>query len=598
MFTRTLPQKVRIVTVISAVIQLAFVVRIIFLYQTLHGELDRSARTVELSGSMSAIANLWSAAGAVFPGSVAAPRVAAARLSEFVRLLEREFSKVLSPLPEDKRERDTVAAIQGNLHSAQHLLDQIELGDTADEPLLDSLQEVAANVEVGTARSRQLMKEFAEEQSVHQERADQLSWSLNCTLCLLIAANVEMAVLAAYLFVSGIAVKVQVLTQNLKRIASGVPLNLPISGDDELADLDRTIRRMSVSLAEAERKERAVIDNARDLIFSLNENLLFESMNPAAQLILNRNPESLLGRSLMDLVLPDYREPVLLGFRTTAASARTQRFECRFSAENGAQIDILLSAYWSEVDGIFSCTGHDLTEVRSLERMKRQFVAMISHDLRTPLSSVLSMLTAIEDGVYKARSEKGAERLQSAIENVDRMLALTDDLLEMATFEGASLSVEVRAVAVSSVINQAVASVRTFAEHRGVALSADIGECSISADPGRLVQVLVNLLSNAVKFSPFGGTVSVSSRPSSGRVRIEIADSGPGISPEDQSVIFEPYRQSVQSHSNRHREGTGLGLTICKLIVEAHGGAIGVTSAQNKGSTFWVEIPLERSELE
>jgi PAS domain S-box-containing protein len=313
--------------------------------------------------------------------------------------------------------------------------------------------------------------------------------------------------------------------------------------------------------------------------------------NPAAQELLGYPPEELIGRLFLDLVLDKDRQRASLLFQVVSSSDQKSTIECQMVCKNSDIKDMLISMNWSAADHSYFCVIHDVTEYRQMQRLKRQFVAMITHDLRSPLGSVLGTLALIAKQYYSMDSEQGSTRVVEAIQSVDRMLVLISELLECSKFEAASLKLNLEKVNVSSIIQESIGSVRGYADQQNITLSSETTDDAwINVDRPQLVRVLVNLLANAIKFSAVGSGVEIRSSKELTSVRIEVLDRGRGISLEDQQTIFEPYKQVGQSANNL--KGTGLGLTICKSIIEAHGGIIGVESAVQRGSIFWIVIPI------
>jgi signal transduction histidine kinase len=177
-------------------------------------------------------------------------------------------------------------------------------------------------------------------------------------------------------------------------------------------------------------------------------------------------------------------------------------------------------------------------------------------------------------------------------QNIERLIVLLNDLFDLEKLESGTIDIAPSEVSLASILARSIDSVSMFAEKHKVKLATSDVEMIVYADGNRLVQVLVNLLSNAIKFSPQNGAVSLVVSSLDGELEIGVKDQGPGIPPAQADAIFEAYRQ-VEGQDIK-KGGTGLGLTICKSIIEAHGGRIGVTSEVGKGSVFWFKIPLMR----
>ena len=234
---------------------------------------------------------------------------------------------------------------------------------------------------------------------------------------------------------------------------------------------------------------------------------------------------------------------------------------------------------------------HDMARsMKELEETKQQFLAMVSHDLRSPLTSLGLFLEMVSDGTYGQLSESGMKRTAVAERSVTRLIALINDLLDFEKLQSGQFNLEKKSFALAPVVARSLDAVSSLADQSKVKLQSDPIDFEAYADDDRVIQILVNLISNAVKFSPEGGTVTVSATRSDSGVELRVADQGRGIPADFQSTIFEKFKQ-VKKTDATEKGGTGLGLAICKAIVEAHGGKIGVESEEGKGATFWFSLP-------
>lgn len=239
---------------------------------------------------------------------------------------------------------------------------------------------------------------------------------------------------------------------------------------------------------------------------------------------------------------------------------------------------------------------HRMTqELKELEEVKAQFVAMVSHDLRTPLTSVKGFLELLAGGVYGDLNETGEHRAGLAQRNITRLIGLINDLLDYEKLQSGKFNLDCREIDVASPINRSIDALRFFAEKENVGLETEDLKLKAYADEERLVQVLVNLISNSVKFSPKGAKVTVTAVTKENFVEFNVIDQGRGVPKELQEAIFERFKQ-VKTTDATEKGGTGLGLPICKALVECHGGRIGVESEEGQGSRFWFTIPVNKPE--
>ena len=229
-------------------------------------------------------------------------------------------------------------------------------------------------------------------------------------------------------------------------------------------------------------------------------------------------------------------------------------------------------------------------QLREADRLKDEFVALISHDLRTPLTSIMGYLELAMDD--ETVGEEPRTYLGIVQRNSDRLLRLVNDLLFVARLEAGELDLHPGELDLGDIVRQSVDEARPRAAAKGVSLGCEVQSVPpVTGDRGRMFQLLDNLTSNAIKFTPDGGRVDVRLLARGARARLEIADTGIGIPPDEQARLFERFFRATTA-TDRHIPGTGLGLYIASAIAEAHGGGIEVESEPGRGTTFCVELPL------
>ena len=241
----------------------------------------------------------------------------------------------------------------------------------------------------------------------------------------------------------------------------------------------------------------------------------------------------------------------------------------------------------AELDVVFHQMADKLNEVAQL---KKDFAAMISHDLRTPLSSLQNLLALLSRKAYGELNETGMQRVSTAEKDITRLINLINELLDLEKMEAGKLQLQVAPTDLDELIVRSIGAVDGVAARRNVHVKYSDTPAVVSAEADRVVQVLVNLLSNAIKYSPENGVVKVKVEEGGGFAKVTISDRGQGIPPDAQQAIFERFKQAKADDA---KKGTGLGLPIAKAFIEAHGGQIGVTSMLGEGSTFWLTLPLD-----
>jgi len=246
----------------------------------------------------------------------------------------------------------------------------------------------------------------------------------------------------------------------------------------------------------------------------------------------------------------------------------------------------------AHLDDVFHNMAEALAEAA---RRKAELVSMVSHDLRTPLTSVQASLTLLSEGVLGTLPARAVKEITNAENNATRLINLINDLLDIEKMEAGQLAIDCQMTEVYPLFERSYESVKAFADKTSVNIRMVDSDIRIYADGDRIIQVLVNLLSNAIKFSPADSTVTLKAvEVENNLVELRVVDQGRGIPESFLSSMFQRFQQVDKIGDAKKKKGTGLGLAICKSLVELHGGEIGVRSVEGQGSTFWFRIPAEK----
>lgn len=236
-------------------------------------------------------------------------------------------------------------------------------------------------------------------------------------------------------------------------------------------------------------------------------------------------------------------------------------------------------------------------ELKKLDQLKSDFIASVSHDIRTPLNSMQESIALILDGVVDVQQEKGKRVLEIAKRSIGRLTTMINDLLDFSKLEAGKMRLHIEPSNIQILIDEVIGSINSLAEKKKIKLTFEsLPEFpKVPCDPERMIQVLTNLVGNAIKFTPEKGTVSIRlEQTPNDRAQITVADSGIGVAKEDLSRIFDRFEQ-VKSANSKENKGTGLGLSICQELIKLHNGDIWAESELGKGSRFIISLPIHQN---
>jgi two-component system phosphate regulon sensor histidine kinase PhoR len=371
--------------------------------------------------------------------------------------------------------------------------------------------------------------------------------------------------------------------------------------DDELSDRLRRLRRRAedaeFQLAQRLRDVAYLADLVGVGIVRLDDDLRVEVANTAAHVFLRREPGSMLGRTAIE-ALGDHRvEAIAAGAREAGwASA-----EVNLADESGSDprpgATLVVRARRSPILGVWLVL-EDVAELRRLQRIRAEFIDNLSHELRTPITTIGLLVESL------GRDAEGADaagapvppRMRDRIGKLEvetgTIAQMVAELLDLARIESGGRQLHLDDVDLGRIATESAERLRPFAERQGVAIRTDVPEGlpPVRGEAARLAQVFANLLHNAIKFSPAGTEVRVGVRREGRMLEGWVADDGPGVGPADQARIFERFYKADRTRTAGG--GTGLGLAIARHIVEGHGGEIRVESEEGRGASFAFTIPI------
>jgi PAS domain S-box-containing protein len=381
------------------------------------------------------------------------------------------------------------------------------------------------------------------------------------------------------------------------------------------------LRNAAIGLEESEKRYRLLAENIEDFIWTVDAELRFTYLSPSVARLLGRRPEELLGKSALELLTEDSREPMAAAMTSRLADRaedvlRFERVEVKNLCKDGSSV-------WTEVlvrrlpeepgqpPGLIAVSRNVHARKRMEEslrsakeeaelanRAKDTFLANMSHEIRTPLNGIIGMLQLLQ---LKNKDDEQAERIKLARLSAKRLLRLLNDILDISRIDAGKLPLVFAPFHPADLLAEAMDLFSQNAEAKGVTLFREIdGNVpeTLVGDQARILQILFNLIGNAVKFTPSGGAVNLSvAMPKHGdpvkpRLLFVVADTGRGVSDEELPRLFRPFSQADSSYTKEY-QGAGLGLAITRRLVSLMGGSICMDSTRGEGTSIYFTIRVE-----
>jgi PAS domain S-box-containing protein len=343
---------------------------------------------------------------------------------------------------------------------------------------------------------------------------------------------------------------------------------------------------------EAEERRR-IFETSLDLILVVDRRGTFLRVSPSSMTILGYEPAEMAGHNAIEFLYPDDLDAIRPEMRRARHHGHLIRnFATRYLHKNGRIVSLAWSGVWSEPEQCYYFIGRDVTEQKRLERMKDEFIATASHELRTPITAIWGPLRLLSGGAGGELPDTAKRLIALAHANSDRLARLVNDILDVEKIESGRMSFDFQQINARSLVERAIEANRPLAEKHNVKvrLKTKAVACEVRTDPDRLAQAIANLLSNAVKFSPPGAEVMVSVETRHDHVWVAVRDHGPGIPDEFRPHLFEKFAQ-VDATDARQKGGVGLGLSIVKATMMRLGGDVGYEAAPSGGAIFHVDVP-------
>jgi signal transduction histidine kinase len=348
-------------------------------------------------------------------------------------------------------------------------------------------------------------------------------------------------------------------------------------------------------LAKLKEAQNLIADYPGEVVCTFDESLEFHAVSPSSNHVLNLHHSEMMGHSIGEFIQDASVQSIKAQFEQERKKAVAFTFSAQIIGRRERLTDTEWKIEWSNSQSLYFATISDVTVQRELQRTRDEFIAVVSHDLRSPITNVQWTLKLIQNGTYGQLNDTGLARVSSANYTIEFLLLLVSDIIDLYKFDTTGPALSFASTDCRKLVLDSIETIGAVANARAITFDHRLVESvNATVDPVRMTRVLINLLSNAVKFSPKNSVITVAASISSSSLVISIADQGPGIAAESRSKLFSRFGH-IDAESTR-KDGSGLGLYASKAIVEAHGGSLSFEPVDPTGSKFVVELPLEQGE--
>jgi PAS domain S-box-containing protein len=604
-----LSHKGLILVAIPLIFELGFVATLYQMLNETEKEVQREARARAISKELNKLHSLMTQQAAGISGYGLIGTFSMAKryqhASDLIPEVFRELKRLVAGNAEEEKKVDDLEIfLSGALKDFRSVKQMIDSGEQASarsylNSMRSKLPMLASKFDTLAVEERKIEDLSPKLQAESREKTKQLLWAG-------VLLNIIIAVSLAVYFNRGTARRLNVLMDNTYRLASGMPLNPPLPGGDEIAHLDKVFNQMALALKDAaekehaametlqqsERRVRTIVETMPTGLVIINKEGTVESINPATEKMFHYDISALSGKPVQQLFPKAAASGVedLLQMLLTKGKGHILELEAAKADGETFPVELSVNEFEAFEGARYMLVILDISERREVERIKQEFVSMVSHELRSPLTSVQGFLSMLAEDIYGGLNDQGKKSVSLAERSVTRLIKLINDLLDIDKLEAGRLRMSFKHSSMDQVVERAFDSVHNLAQIEKIELEKTGASAQLIADPDRLVQVLVNLLSNAIKYSPSKSKITVDITTTTTFTEVKVIDRGAGIPAKYHQSIFERFEQ-VNTPDRAQKGGSGLGLAICKAIVEQHGGQMGLTSEEGKGSTFWFKLP-------
>ncbi|MDP3142990.1 MAG: ATP-binding protein [Candidatus Omnitrophota bacterium] len=398
------------------------------------------------------------------------------------------------------------------------------------------------------------------------------------------------------MFIVSAKKRIQTIISELDAISeNNLERQLSVYPDDAFGKLSRAINRLThdlmgkISRLEKENNQAlAILNSMVEGVIAVNKDARILSINPTVENIFGITKSEAEGVFFLE-VIRNHDIFAVIDEVLKSGKFMSRELNIVLPVQKIFQVNASPIFENNVVNGCLAVL-HDITEIRRLETIRRDFVANVSHELKTPLTSIKGFVETLIEGALEDKGNAG-HFLRIIQDHTDRLNSLISDLLELSYLESRELKLELETIKLRNLVDEVLLGFKSQLKKKAIEVKNDLPlDLSVEVDKEKIEQVFTNLVDNAIKFNKEKGFIRIQSQVSDGKLKITIEDSGIGIPAKDIPRIFERFYR-VDKARSRELGGTGLGLSIVKHIIESHGGQAGVESTEGIGSTFWFILP-------
>ena len=363
--------------------------------------------------------------------------------------------------------------------------------------------------------------------------------------------------------------------------------------DKKITELEDRLAVLSATISVLEKQNnnmQAILASMVEGVIAVDKDARITSINPSVEAIFGVNKEGVIGRLFLECIRNnDLAEVVSVVLEEKAAVSK--ELNLSWPVQKVFQLNATPILENGRISGCLLVI-HDITEIRKLERIRSDFVANASHELKTPLTSIKGFVETLLEGALDNK-EESRNFLNIIQDHTERLNNLINDLLELSHIESGELELKPKMAGIKGIFDEVILGFRSQIRKKKIEIDNQLAEdLKVPADRPKLEQVIINLIDNAIKFNKDSGRIRISSQDLGRKIKIIIEDSGQGVPEKDLPRIFERFYR-VDKARSRNLGGTGLGLSIVKHIIELHKGSVGVESTEGLGSKFFFLLPKE-----